>query len=146
MSIRRSSNTLFLLILLAGCGEDKPQPGTVRQTGFPGQISAGGSSSGEIMSRKPNTVAGMPAGTPGIPGGSGGNVAGASLGATAQGESTAGGSAGPTAAQAGQPATAPPREGRGEVAPDASTATSKPNIGVADTPDKGQQNAPEIRK
>lgn len=55
----------------------------VRETGFPGQVSAGGGASGEVMARAgrvPDTR--DPSGTPGIPQGSGGNTGGAAMGGT----------------------------------------------------------------
>lgn len=91
---------LALLTSLAGCGRGDDPP--VRQTKFPGQVSAGGGTSGEVMARA-GGVANTPdsSGTPGIPQGSGGNVGGAAMGGT----STAAGTAGqaPAAAPSGTP-------------------------------------------
>lgn len=85
---------LLLLVLLASCHRPTataPEASAVDviQTGFPGQVTAGGGTSGEVMA-----VAGEFAqqgdeqGTPGIPQGSGGNTGGAELGATQNGESS----------------------------------------------------------
>jgi hypothetical protein len=76
------------LLGLLGCdraGEDRQS----KQTGFPGQVSAGGGTSGEVMARAGGTTA-MPApsGTPGIPQGAGGTTGGA---ASAQAPSAGGG-------------------------------------------------------
>jgi len=74
---------------ITGCA-DRPEtsPDTgVRQTRFPGQITAGGGTSGEVMERSSKKVAsgGDPSGTPGIPEGSEGNTGGAALGGTTRG-------------------------------------------------------------
>lgn len=61
---------------------------SIRQTQFPGQVSAGGATSGQLMSQagkikdEPETE-----GTPGIPQGSGGNTGGAAMGGEARGTS-----------------------------------------------------------
>lgn len=71
--------------MLAGCdrGYTSATAG-IEQTKFPGQVTAGGLTSGQIMARsaKPETNAAYSGGTPGIAGGSGGNTAGAALGGT----------------------------------------------------------------
>jgi hypothetical protein len=70
---------------LAGCdrGHTNPKDGVI-QTKFPGQVSAGGPTSGQVMARssKPETNAAYAGGTPGIAGGSGGTTGGAALGGT----------------------------------------------------------------
>ena len=70
---------------LAGCdrGHTNPKDGII-QTKFPGQVTAGGLTSGQIMARssKPETNAAYAGGTPGIAGGSGGNTGGAAMGGT----------------------------------------------------------------
>lgn len=73
---------LAAVVLLAGCGRHEAATPGVRQTGFPGMVTAGGHTSGAVMAA--NTPGGAvhpgPAGTPGIPGGAGGNPGGAALG------------------------------------------------------------------
>lgn len=57
----------------------------VAQTGFPGQVTAGGGTSGEVLGRVGQTKDGSYAGgTPGIAGGSGGNTGGAATGGSVQ--------------------------------------------------------------
>jgi len=73
--------------VLAGCQRDQsPAAHGVIQTGYPGQMTAGGGSSGEVMARtaRPETDATYAGGTPGIAGGSGGNTSGAETGGTTQ--------------------------------------------------------------
>ena len=89
-SIARSSTRRRLggrSVLVAGCllvactgGEESPST-EVAQTGFPGQFTAGGKSSGELLARD-NQQGGSDSaeGTPGIPGGSGGNTGGGRMG------------------------------------------------------------------
>lgn len=80
---------LLLLALLAGChhrdGTEAPVKDGVGQTLFPGMVTAGGHTSGEVFARtsKAGAVEPGPAGTPGIPKGAEGNVGGTNLGATA---------------------------------------------------------------
>jgi hypothetical protein len=53
------------------------------QTRFPGQVTAGGGTSGDVMARSGKAVDGNYAGgTPGIAGGAGGNTGGAATGGT----------------------------------------------------------------
>ncbi|GAB3538148.1 hypothetical protein GCM10027343_03160 [Noviherbaspirillum agri] len=71
-------------VSLPGC-DRAGQEREAKQTGFPGQVTAGGGTSGEVMARAAsaaNTTASMPAGTPGIPQGSGGTTGGAAMGGT----------------------------------------------------------------
>lgn len=85
--------------MLAGCdrGYTNAKDG-VEQTKFPGQVTAGGLTSGQIIARtaKPETNATYAGGTPGIAGGAGGNTGGAALGGTVT-ETGRGPSAGVTA-------------------------------------------------
>lgn len=143
-TVKASMIALTCTMMLTACSDERPQPGTIRQTGFPGQVTAGGTSSGELMSRIDNTVAQMPAGTPGIPEGSGGSTGGAAMGATVQSQAAAGngGSNPPPTPSQAAPAS-PVREGRGITAHDPSVATSKAGIGVVGAPEKGQLNIPE---
>ena len=72
-------------ISLAGCdrGHTNPKDGVV-QTKFPGQVTSGGGTSGQVMARssKPETNAAYAGGTPGIAGGAGGTTGGAAMGGT----------------------------------------------------------------
>jgi hypothetical protein len=92
--------SLVLLTAIAGCGNrDREQ--SINQTGFPGQITAGGSSSGEVMARSAGgtTEGGAARGTPGIPQGAEGNVGGAAMGGTTSGQSKPPAGAAPAARQ-----------------------------------------------
>ena len=84
------ASTLALGVLaacmtLAGCdrGHANPKDGVI-QTKFPGQVTSGGGTSGEVIARtaKPVTDATYAGGTPGIAGGAGGNTSGAETGGT----------------------------------------------------------------
>ena len=69
--------------LLAACDRGQaPAANGVIQTKYPGQVSAGGMTSGQIMARtaRPETDATYAGGTPGTAGGSGGNTSGAETG------------------------------------------------------------------
>ena len=95
--------------LLAGCG-DKPTSAAhgVIQTKYPGQVSSGGATSGQVLARnaRPDTDATYAGGTPGIAGGAGGNTSGAETGGTVQ-ESGQGPSSGTTQpSSAGRPGAA----------------------------------------
>lgn len=71
---------------LAGCSRHEREVSSagVVQTGFPGQVTAGGHTSGEVLAAVPKkTVDGSTAGgTPGTAGGMEGNTGGAKLGGT----------------------------------------------------------------
>jgi len=73
---------LLASLLLAACKQhgDAAQ----RQTHFPGMVTAGGHTSGQVMAANggPKTNAGYAGGTPGIAGGAGGNTSGAATGGT----------------------------------------------------------------
>lgn len=72
-------------IALTGCNRDQADAKDgIIQTKFPGQVSAGGMTSGQIMahSSKPETNAVYGGGSPFIAGGSGGNTGGAAMGGT----------------------------------------------------------------
>lgn len=76
-----------LAVLAAGCdrGARSTQPAAegVRQTKFPGQVTAGGSTSGAVIAATQRaTDASYAGGTPGIAGGAGGTTGGAKLGGT----------------------------------------------------------------
>ena len=108
------------LALLAGCG-DKPTAAShgVIQTKYPGQVSSGGGTSGQILTAnaRPETDATYAGGTPGIAGGSGGNTSGAAMGGTVQ-ESGQGPSSGATTpSSAGRPGAAPQPGDHGSATP-----------------------------
>jgi hypothetical protein len=71
-----------LLLSVAGCKQHGDN--AMRETKFPGMVSAGGGTSGQVMARNggPKTDATYAGGTPGIAGGAGGNNAGAGMGGT----------------------------------------------------------------
>ncbi|MDY0960808.1 hypothetical protein [Massilia sp. CFBP9026] len=97
---------VLLACTLAGCDRGQaPAANGVIQTKYPGQVSSGGMTSGQIMARtaRPETDATYAGGTPGIAGGSGGNTSGAEIGGATQ-ESGQGPSSGVTQpAGAGRP-------------------------------------------
>ena len=73
----------LMAIVLAGCDRGQaPAANGVIQTRYPGQVSSGGLTSGQLMARtaRPETDATYAGGTPGIAGGSGGNTSGAETG------------------------------------------------------------------
>jgi hypothetical protein len=74
---------LLAVLLLAACDRGGAKVDGVLQTKAPGHIAAGGKTSGEVIAASPeDEKAGTsgPAGTPGIPQGSGGNTGGTALG------------------------------------------------------------------
>lgn len=76
---------LAAVLLLAACSRNTaPASDGVIQTKFPGQVTSGGGTSGEVIARtaRPVTDATYAGGTPGIAGGSGGTTSGAELGGT----------------------------------------------------------------
>jgi len=69
--------------LLGACDRGQaPAANGVIQTNYPGQVSSGGMTSGQVMARtaRPETDATYAGGTPGIAGGAGGNTSGAETG------------------------------------------------------------------
>ena len=98
----------------------EPAAHGVIQTRYPGQMTAGGASSGEVMARtaRPTTDATYAGGTPGTAGGAGGNTGGAEIGGTVQ-ESGQGPSHGVSQpSSAGRPgATLQPGDTGGATAP-----------------------------
>jgi len=120
---------LAACIALAGCdrGHANPKDGVV-QTKFPGQVTAGGGTSGQVMARssKPETNAAYAGGTPGLAGGSGGNNAGAAMGGTVT-ETGQGPSAGVTApVSGGQPGNKPSGDNQARPPADAAAAGATP--------------------
>jgi hypothetical protein len=101
-----------LLLAAGGCNRDHVDSATgVRQTKFPGEVTSGGGTSGQVLAQntKPVTDGTYSGGTPGIAGGAGGNTSGAATGGTVQ-ESGQGPSQGTTQpSSAGRPgANLPP--------------------------------------
>jgi hypothetical protein len=78
---------LLAALLGAGCDRGPKVEDGVVQTKFPGQVSAGGGTSGEVIAQAGGKQTAPPAGTPGIPQGAGGNTGGAALGGTMPKES-----------------------------------------------------------
>jgi len=114
-----------LLVLAAGCEGDRAGSSVagVRQTKFPGQVTSGGGTSGQVLARnaKPVTEGSYQGGTPGIAGGSGGTTGGAATAGSVQ-ESGQGPSHGTSqAASTGRPgATLPPGDMGKPAAPNPS--------------------------
>jgi hypothetical protein len=129
-----------MLLATAGCDRNATGAGGVIQTKFPGQVTSGGGTSGQVLARnaKPVTDGTYAGGTPGIAGGAGGNTGGAGTGGTVQ-ESGQGPSQGTTQpASAGQPgATLPP----GDMGKPAGPATA-PAGGAASQHDNPPPAAP----
>lgn len=136
MRMRPSSAALLFPVLLsaalaAGCdrGREDAADGVI-QTGYPGQVTAGGATSGTILAQtsRPTTNAVYAGGTPGIVGGAGGNTSGAKIGGSTRptGEGPATGVTNPTGvmpADKGQMADygRPARPAPGAVEPPAAT-------------------------
>lgn len=75
-----------LALLLSACGAHDGHSTTVRQTLFPGQITAGGGTSGEVLARNshPKTAGETTGGTPFHAGGAEGNPGGTATAGTVQ--------------------------------------------------------------
>jgi hypothetical protein len=76
---------LILAAGVTGCGErsETARNGAPVQTRFPGQVTAGGGTSGEVLAQAGRVAEGSYAGgTPGIAGGAGGNTGGPATGGT----------------------------------------------------------------
>jgi len=87
--------SLGMSLMLGACSDSSSSKDGITQTGFPGQFTAGGATSGEVMSRATRVASGgQPSGTPGIPQGSEGNTGGAAMGGTTGGTSPPGGAQG----------------------------------------------------
>jgi hypothetical protein len=82
------ATTCALAVLAAGCDRGRsrstePAASEVRQTRFPGQVTADGSTSGDVMAAvKPAVDGSYAGGTPGTAGGMEGNTGGAKMGGT----------------------------------------------------------------
>lgn len=137
-----------IMLLASACDRgNTPKVGGVNQTKYPGQVSAGGATSGAIIAAtaKPVTDATYAGGTPGIAGGSGGTTSGAEKAGTVRetGQGPSSGVTPPTGAQDGtklppgdygRPAAAAP----GTVEAPAATNTA-PQGPAAATNLRGQQ-------
>ena len=109
---------LALAVLAGGCDRGRnPSVGGIEQTKYPGQVSAGGRTSGAIIAStpKPVTDATYAGGTPGIAGGSGGTSAGAATGGAVR-ETGQGPSSGVTPPSGAQPGTQTPAGDKGKPA------------------------------
>jgi hypothetical protein len=95
-----------LLSAVTGCADRNDasaNSGGVKQTRFPGQVTAGGGTSGEVIARTGRATEGeYRGGTPGIAGGAGGTTGGPATGGTVQ--ETGKGPAGTVPPPAGQTA------------------------------------------
>ncbi|WP_019142655.1 hypothetical protein [Noviherbaspirillum massiliense] len=123
--------TICLLAALAGCSKDEGgSPGSKSaQTHFPGMVTAGGGTSGEVMAQaKQTTVQGNPSGTPGIPEGAQGNPSGAAMGGTTQGAAASKTEPGGASSQSTPPSGTPQSQvGGGSVTtPNTPASPAKP--------------------
>jgi hypothetical protein len=105
-----------LLLAASGCERDRTTTAAgVLQTKFPGQLSAGGGTSGQVLARsaKPVAPAATAGGTPGIAGGAGGSTGGAATAGTVQesGHGPSSGTSQPASSGTGQPASSGPSGG-----------------------------------
>ncbi len=94
-------------VLASSCDRGRnPSVAGIEQTGYPGQVSAGGRTAGAIIAStsKPVTDATYAGGTPGHAGGAGGTSSGAATAGTVS-ETGQGPSAGVTAPSGAQPGT-----------------------------------------
>lgn len=93
MSKRILLPAFAVLLAAGGCSERNDLEAAreeVTQTKFPGMVTSGGDTSGQVLARAKSSEvssSGEAAGTPGIPEGSGGNTSGAALGGTTPGAS-----------------------------------------------------------
>ncbi|MCA1855288.1 hypothetical protein LE190_05035 [Massilia oculi] len=127
-----------LALAASGCDRGRnPSVGGIEQTKYPGQVSAGGRSSGAIIAStpKPVTDATYAGGQPGIAGGAGGTTGGAATAGSVQetGQGPTSGVTPPSGAQPGtqtQPGdhgrTAAPAPGTVEAPPATNTAPQGP--------------------
>lgn len=120
------------MLLLAAAGCAKHGDTAQRQTKFPGMVSAGGGTSGQVMAANggPKTDATYAGGTPGIAGGSGGNTSGAATGGTVteSGKGPTSGVSNPGAAS--MPGGGPAQQPSGENTPPPSAPRDAPATGA----------------
>ncbi|NML15900.1 hypothetical protein [Azohydromonas caseinilytica] len=119
---------LLAALLAAGCDRGPKVEDGVVQTKFPGQVSAGGGTSGEVIAQSGGKQTAPPAGTPGIPQGAEGNVGGARMGGTG-GERVSGGLPAGEGPQKAASATADP--GASGVVPPGVSASAATSSGGA---------------
>jgi hypothetical protein len=123
--MKATTTWMAVLVLLAAAGCKRHGDSAQRQTKFPGMVTAGGGTSGQVMAAHggAKTDATYAGGTPGIAGGKGGNTGGAETGGAvhetgtgpSQGVTPPGGASMPGATQAapadyGKPAAPTPAE------------------------------------
>ncbi|QOY96711.1 hypothetical protein IM543_15655 [Massilia sp. UMI-21] len=124
---------LLSAALVSGCdrGREQRVDGIV-QTKYPGQVTAGGATSGTILAQtaRPTTDAVYAGGTPGIAGGSGGNTAGAEVGGSTRetGQGPARGVSNPTGVQPGTQGQMPDYGKPARPAPGEAEAPSATNV------------------
>jgi hypothetical protein len=124
----RPALLLLAAALLAGCGDRESANDGVARTGFPGMVTAGGHTSGEVMAAKGSAapVNPGPAGTPGIPGGAEGNPGGAALGSTAPKTTNIAATTDAPAGPASAPVPSASAAAGGASAPAVTTAAAPP--------------------
>lgn len=123
-----------LALLASGCDRGRnPSVGGIDQTKYPGQVSAGGQTSGAIIAAtaKPVTDATYAGGTPGHAGGAGGTSSGAETAGTVRetGQGPSRGVTAPTGAQAGT--NKPSGDNGSPAAPAPGTVQSTPASNAA---------------
>lgn len=113
-------STVTAALMLAGCERGRHEEvGGVIQTHFPGQVTSGGGTSGQVIARSagPVTEGSYAGGHPGMAGGAGGTTGGAATAGTVQ-ESGQGPSQGTTQPSSmGRPGTTLPPGDMGKPAP-----------------------------
>ena len=123
-----------LVVLGGGCDRGgNASVGGIEQTKYPGQVTAGGRTSGAIIAAtaKPVTDATYAGGTPGIAGGSGGTTSGAETAGTVR-ETGQGPTSGVTPPSGAQPGTQkPPGDHGSPAAPAPGTVQSAPASNAA---------------
>ncbi|HWP18955.1 MAG TPA: hypothetical protein VNO84_07490 [Burkholderiaceae bacterium] len=107
---------LAVCVTMAGCSRTADDDEAARGA-FPGQVSAGGGTSGEVLARRgaSGPDAPGPSGTPGIPQGAGGNTSGAAMGGTTSGTQLGGSGGQSHPGQTASGTDAPPPAGDGNV-------------------------------
>lgn len=129
----KATTIMAVLVLLAaatGCRQHGDN--ALRKTKFPGIVTAGGGTSGQVMAAhaNPKTNAVYAGGTPGIAGGSGGNTAGAATGGAVRetGQGPSEGVTPPSGPGALQTTRTPPGDHGAPAAP--TPAETGPNPGA----------------
>ena len=124
---------LLSVALVAGCDRGREeQVNGVIQTKYPGQVSAGGATSGTILAQtsRPTTDAVYAGGLPGVAGGAGGNTSGANVGGstTETGEGPATGVTNPSGVQPATQGQMPVYDKPAQAAPGAVEAPAATNV------------------